>query len=92
LEEDDEALGPDEYFSSDTYEETGGGESDNDGREYGEGSALLTQERRSVNEKKGLLEKVVHLALPCYCSNPLLEQEFFFCPELFSTEACCSAT
>ncbi|KZF24740.1 hypothetical protein L228DRAFT_208893 [Xylona heveae TC161] len=43
LEEDDEVLGPDEYFSSDAYDEgdyfTDEGE---EGREPGEGSALLT--------------------------------------------------
>ncbi|KAF2757056.1 amino acid transporter-like protein [Pseudovirgaria hyperparasitica] len=39
LEEDDEALGPDEYFSSYTSDQP---ESDDDDHEYGERSALLT--------------------------------------------------
>jgi solute carrier family 36 (proton-coupled amino acid transporter) len=57
LEEDDEALGPDEYFSSDAYEETGGGESDNDGRDYGEGSALLTPGKKKRKRKERLAGK-----------------------------------
>ena len=40
LEEDDEALGPDEYFSSDLWDEVPVEENE-DGREFGEDSALL---------------------------------------------------
>jgi proton-coupled amino acid transporter len=40
LEEDDEVLGPDEYFSSDALDS--GEHSEDEGREYGESSALLT--------------------------------------------------
>lgn len=52
LEEDDEALGPDEYFSSDAFEAEHP-ESEEEGREYGEGSALLTpgKMRRRRREK-----------------------------------------
>lgn len=45
LEDDDEALGPNEYFSSDTYEDAdffGSDEGDGEDREPGEDSALLT--------------------------------------------------
>ncbi|KAI9789772.1 MAG: neutral amino acid transporter [Peltula sp. TS41687] len=43
LEEDDEVLGPDEYFSSEPWDESfTGWEQDEEGREPGEGSALLT--------------------------------------------------
>ncbi|KAI9823643.1 MAG: hypothetical protein M1819_001156 [Sarea resinae] len=43
LEEDDEALGPDEYFSSDAYEEGGSfdDEAGEENREFGEESGLL---------------------------------------------------
>ncbi|OCL15307.1 amino acid transporter-like protein [Glonium stellatum] len=57
LEEDDEALGPDEYFSSDAYEETAGGDSDEDGRDYGEGSALLTPGKKKRRRKERLAGK-----------------------------------
>lgn len=53
LEEDDEVLGPDEYFSEGPYEDTAGEESD-DEREPGEGSALLGtpgKRRRRRKEK-----------------------------------------
>ena len=61
LEEDDEVLGPDEYFSSDTYN---GGDflddeaDDSEGREPGEDSALLTpgtagRRKRRPKERKG---------------------------------------
>ncbi|KAJ9668796.1 hypothetical protein H2201_001042 [Coniosporium apollinis] len=54
LEEDDENLGPDEYFSSDAYEEatTADEESEEEGREYGEGSALLTPKARRRRRKE----------------------------------------
>jgi len=44
LEEDDEVLGPDEYFSSDPYDERGlfNDDDDSEDREPGEDSALLT--------------------------------------------------
>ncbi|KAL4873240.1 hypothetical protein BDV12DRAFT_99186 [Aspergillus spectabilis] len=45
LEEDDEVLGPDEYFSSDTWDET-------DEREPGEGSALLHPETPGKRRRK----------------------------------------
>ena len=53
LEEDDEVLEPDEYFSSDAYEYAGGDEgSDEDGdREPMEDSALLTPGRRKRRRK-----------------------------------------
>lgn len=44
LEEDDEVLGPDEYFGSDTLDSEE--HSDDEGREYGESSALLTPGKR----------------------------------------------
>ncbi|KAF9888717.1 neutral amino acid transporter [Aspergillus nanangensis] len=44
LEEDDEALGPDEYFSSDTY--------DDEAREAGEDSALLRPETPGRRKRK----------------------------------------
>jgi proton-coupled amino acid transporter len=52
LEEDDEVLGPDEYFSSDALTS---GEHTEDEREYGENSALLTpgKRRRRKNKKAG---------------------------------------
>lgn len=52
LEEDDEVLGPDEYFGSDTLDSEE--HSDDEGREYGESSALLTpgKRRRRRKEKK----------------------------------------
>jgi proton-coupled amino acid transporter len=51
LEEDDEVLGPDEYFSSDALDS--GAQSDDEEREYGESSALLTpgKKRRRRKEK-----------------------------------------
>lgn len=59
LEEDDEVLGPNEYFSSDIYDEGGlfGDEYDSEGREPGEGSALLTpgtpgRRRRKPKERR----------------------------------------
>ena len=59
LEEDDEALGPDEYFSSDAYEDGGyfGEANDDDSdREPGEGSALLTP-RTSGGRKRRRKER-----------------------------------
>ena len=53
LTEDDEVLGPDEYFSSDVYDDTetdGAGEGDE--REYGEDSALLTPGKRKRRRKE----------------------------------------
>lgn len=55
LDEDDEVLGPDEYFSSDTYSEVvTDGEGRDDG-DYGEDSALLTpgKKRRRRKERAG---------------------------------------
>jgi solute carrier family 36 (proton-coupled amino acid transporter) len=51
LEEDDEALGPDEYFSSDNFDETASGESE-DEREPGERSALLTPGKKKRRRKE----------------------------------------
>ncbi|PWY86123.1 hypothetical protein BO70DRAFT_360935 [Aspergillus heteromorphus CBS 117.55] len=45
LEEDDEVLGPDEYFSSDTYDEV-------EGREPGEDSALLRPDAAGRRKRK----------------------------------------
>lgn len=55
LDEDDEALGPDEYFSSEYDDGATDGEDDEDG-EYGEDSALLTpgkKKRRRTTKKAG---------------------------------------
>jgi len=49
LEEDDEVLGPDEYFSSDALDS---GEHSEDDREYGESSALLTPGKRRKRKPK----------------------------------------
>lgn len=54
LDEDDEALGPDEYFSSDAYDtttEAGDDRSDDDGG-WGEDSALLTPGKRKRRRKQ----------------------------------------
>ncbi|KXS99961.1 hypothetical protein AC578_817 [Pseudocercospora eumusae] len=53
LEEDDEVLGIDEYFSSDAYEETTNQDdgSDRDDRDWGEDSALLTPGKRKRKRK-----------------------------------------
>ncbi|EME80698.1 GLN1 polyamine transporter [Pseudocercospora fijiensis CIRAD86] len=53
LEEDDEVLGIDEYFSSDAYEETTIQDdgSDRDERDWGEDSALLTPAKRKRKRK-----------------------------------------
>ncbi|KAF2832135.1 hypothetical protein CC86DRAFT_312966 [Ophiobolus disseminans] len=50
LEEDDEVLGPDEYFSSDALDS--GDHSEDDDREYGESSALLTPGKRRRRKPK----------------------------------------
>ncbi|KAF2793840.1 transmembrane domain transport protein [Melanomma pulvis-pyrius CBS 109.77] len=50
LEEDDEVLGPDEYFSSDAFDS--GEHSEDEGREYGESSALLTPGKRRKRKMK----------------------------------------
>jgi len=50
LEEDDEVLGPDEYFSSDALDS--GLPSDDEDREYGESSALLTPGKRRRRKPK----------------------------------------
>ncbi|KAH7072904.1 transmembrane amino acid transporter protein-domain-containing protein [Paraphoma chrysanthemicola] len=50
LEEDDEVLGPDEYFSSDALDS--GDHSEDEGREYGESSALLTPGKRRKRKPK----------------------------------------
>jgi proton-coupled amino acid transporter len=50
LEEDDEILGPDEYFSSDAFDS--GEHSEDDDREYGESSALLTPGKRRKRKMK----------------------------------------
>ncbi|KAH8731366.1 transmembrane amino acid transporter protein-domain-containing protein [Phaeosphaeriaceae sp. PMI808] len=49
LEEDDEVLGPDEYFSSDA---PSGEHSEDEDREYGESSALLTPGKRRKRKPK----------------------------------------
>ncbi|KAF2499253.1 amino acid transporter-like protein [Lophium mytilinum] len=56
LEEDDEALGPDEYFSSDAYDDQSHGGSEDD-REFGESSALLTPGRRRRRRKEATAGK-----------------------------------
>ncbi|KAF2876411.1 transmembrane amino acid transporter protein-domain-containing protein [Massariosphaeria phaeospora] len=50
LEEDDEILGPDEYFSSDALDS--GVHSEDEEREYGESSALLTPGKRRKRRPK----------------------------------------
>lgn len=50
LEEDDEDLGPDEYFSSDALDS--GEHTDEEGHEYGESSALLTPGKRRKRKAK----------------------------------------
>lgn len=50
LEEDDEVLGPDEYFSSDALDS--GAQSEDEDREYGESSALLTPGKRRKRKAK----------------------------------------
>lgn len=50
LEEDDEVLGPDEYFSSDALDS--GAQSEDEDREYGESSALLTPGKRRRRKPK----------------------------------------
>jgi len=50
LEEDDEVLGPDEYFSSDALDS--GVQTDDEDREYGESSALLTPGKRRRRKPK----------------------------------------
>lgn len=50
LEEDDEVLGPDEYFSSDALDS--GVHSEDEDREYGETSALLTPGKRRRRKPK----------------------------------------
>lgn len=50
LEEDDEVLGPDEYFSSDVPDS--GEHSEDEDREYGESSALLTPGKRRKRKPK----------------------------------------
>ncbi|KFY34443.1 hypothetical protein V494_06778 [Pseudogymnoascus sp. VKM F-4513 (FW-928)] len=52
LEEDDEALGPNEYFASDSYDEFYDGEGSDDGRERMEDSALLTPGARKKRKRK----------------------------------------
>ncbi|KAL9072384.1 MAG: hypothetical protein Q9157_005107 [Trypethelium eluteriae] len=53
LTEDDEALRPDEYFSSDAYDDTEtDGAGDGGEREYGEDSALLTPGKRKRRRKE----------------------------------------
>ncbi|KAF2111335.1 amino acid transporter-like protein [Lophiotrema nucula] len=49
LEEDDEVLGPDEYFSSDALDS--GEHTEDDDREYGESSALLTPGKKRRRRK-----------------------------------------
>jgi proton-coupled amino acid transporter len=50
LDEDDEVLGPDEYFSSDAHDS--GDHSEDDAREYGESSTLLTPGKRRRRKPK----------------------------------------
>jgi proton-coupled amino acid transporter len=50
LEEDDEVLGPDEYFSSDALDS--GAQSEDEGREYGESSGLLAPGKRRKRKPK----------------------------------------
>jgi proton-coupled amino acid transporter len=56
LEEDDEVLGPDEYFSSDAYDEQSHPGSEDD-RDFGESSALLTPGRRRRRRKEATAGK-----------------------------------
>lgn len=51
LEDDDEALGPDEYFTSETYQDDDD-EQDGQEREWGEDSALLTPGKRKRRRKE----------------------------------------
>ncbi|KAK5173523.1 uncharacterized protein LTR77_002204 [Saxophila tyrrhenica] len=51
LDEDDEALGPDEYFSSDAYDEATEAEDGNSSDGWGEDSALLTPGKRKRRRK-----------------------------------------
>nr|OQO24544.1 hypothetical protein B0A51_06793 [Rachicladosporium sp. CCFEE 5018] len=58
LDEDDEVLGPDEYFSSDNYEDTttDGGDRNSEDGDWGENSALLTpgkRKRRRARKETG---------------------------------------
>ncbi|KAI9693825.1 MAG: neutral amino acid transporter [Bathelium mastoideum] len=53
LTEDDEVLEPDEYFSSDVYDDAEiGGAGDGEDRDYGEDSALLTPGKRKRRRKE----------------------------------------
>ncbi|KAF2142086.1 uncharacterized protein K452DRAFT_199692, partial [Aplosporella prunicola CBS 121167] len=52
LEEDDEALGPDEYFSSEYEGESAAESSDDEGRQPGEHSALLTPKKKRKHRKE----------------------------------------
>ena len=52
LEEDDEALGPDEYFSSEFEGESAAESSDDEGRHPGEHSALLTPKKRRKHRRE----------------------------------------
>ncbi|KKY17875.1 putative amino acid [Diplodia seriata] len=77
LEEDDEALGPDEYFSSDAYDEGTGGEEDESDGEPGEHSALLTpgkrrKRRRQRNTGKGTPSGAAMLLLKSFVGTGVL--------------------
>ena len=52
LEDDDEALGPDEYFTSETYQDDDDEDRDGQEREWGEDSALLTPGKRKRRRKE----------------------------------------
>ncbi|OJD31134.1 transmembrane amino acid transporter [Diplodia corticola] len=77
LEEDDEVLGPDEYFSSDAYDEGTGGEEDESDGEPGEHSALLTpgkrrKRRRQRNTGKGTPSGAAMLLLKSFVGTGVL--------------------
>jgi proton-coupled amino acid transporter len=52
LEDDDEALGPDEYFTSESYRDDDDDHQDGQEREWGEDSALLTPGKRKRRRKE----------------------------------------
>jgi proton-coupled amino acid transporter len=52
LEDDDEALGPDEYFTSESYRDDDDDDQDGQEREWGEDSALLTPGKRKRRRKE----------------------------------------
>jgi proton-coupled amino acid transporter len=74
LEEDDEVLGPDEYFSSDALDS--GEHTDDEDRDYGESSALLTpgkkRRRRKAQAGKGTPTGAALLLLKSFVGTGVL--------------------